>query len=101
MGSGEAYSAGWRLLLKAGAANLLGDVEAAVRHLETAEEKFVEAEMAAYLAVTRRRRGALIGGDEGRRLVAEADGWLRNQGIRNPVAWARMYAPGFEDHSVS
>jgi predicted Ser/Thr protein kinase len=97
VGKGEGYSEGWRQLLMAGAANLSGDVAAAVRHLETAEEMFVTAEMAAYLAAARRQRGRLIGGDEGRELVAEADGWLRGQGIRNPHAWARMYVPGFED----
>ena len=60
-----------------------------------AEEKFVEAEMNAYVAVTKRRRGELIGGDEGRELVDAGNAWLAGQGIQNPTAWARMYAPGF------
>ena len=32
-----------------------------------------------------------------RALVAEGDAYLTGQGIRNPTAWSRMYAPGFED----
>ena len=92
----EPYAAGWGRLLQAGAANLSGEPAAALGHLEAAERKFADAEMAAYVAVTKRRRGALIGGDEGRELIAEADAWLTGQGIVNPVAWSRMYAPGFE-----
>ncbi|MCZ6796273.1 MAG: hypothetical protein O7J95_21895, partial [Planctomycetota bacterium] len=93
----EPYAAGWGLLLRAGAANLSGNAEAALRHLEAAEEKFVKAEMGAYVAVTKRRRGELIGGDEGRELITEGNAWLEGQGIQNPAAWSRMYAPGFED----
>jgi hypothetical protein len=88
---------GWGLLIRAGVANLSGDADTALRHLEAAEAKFTEAEMAAYRSVVRLRRGELIGGEAGRELVAESDSWLGGQGIRNLSAWARMYAPGFED----
>ena len=92
----EPYAAGWGLLLCAGAANLSGRVEDARGHLEAAEAQFTEAEMAAYVAVTKRRRGELIGGDEGRDLVAQGNEYLTGQGVRNPTAWSRMYAPGFD-----
>jgi hypothetical protein len=97
--SPDTYAQGWGQLVRAGAANIAGDTEAALRHLEAAEAKFTEAEMGAYRTVTRRRRGELIGGDEGRALIAECDALLEGQGIQNPVAWARMYAPGFEDQA--
>jgi len=97
--SPDTYAQGWGQLVRAGAAKLAGDSEAALRHLEAAEEKFTGAEMAAYRAVARRRRGELIGGDEGRELIAESDAWLEGQAVRNPTAWARMYAPGFEDRT--
>jgi hypothetical protein len=42
----------------------------------------------------RRRRGELLGGDEGRALIAAADEWMTSQGIRNPVRMAAMIVPG-------
>jgi hypothetical protein len=39
--------------------------------------------------------GETSGGDEGQRLVAEADAWLAAQRIKNPTALTTMLAPGF------
>ena len=61
--------------------------------LQVAESEFSRADMALYSAVAKRRRGEL-GGDEGRALVAEADGWMRGEGIQNPNGMATMLAPG-------
>jgi hypothetical protein len=47
------------------------------------------------VAAVRRARGRALGGDEGRALVARADGWLAEQGVRSPEAWERMFVPGF------
>jgi hypothetical protein len=51
--------------------------------------------MGLYAAVARRRLGELQGGNEGRQVASEADGWMTGQRIRNPRRFARMLAPGF------
>jgi len=48
-----------------------------------------------FATVARRQRGQLLGGAAGRELVQEADAWMTDQGIHNPVRWSAMYAPGF------
>jgi hypothetical protein len=48
-----------------------------------------------YAACARRRRGQLLGGDAGRRLVEEADAWMSGQAIRRPDRMADLLAPGF------
>ena len=90
------YAAGWGRLLLAGASNMSGDADAAVRHLTAAESAFTEAKMSAYAAVARRCRGLLDGGAAGQELVAASDRWLSAQGVADPAAWSRMYAPGFQ-----
>jgi hypothetical protein len=51
--------------------------------------------MSIFAAATRRHLGGLLGGDGGRALVAEADGWMTSQGIGNPARMAALYAaPG-------
>lgn len=81
------------MVLRAGAASIRGQVPEATRLLQTAEKEFSRADMALFSAVAKRRRGEL-GGDEGRVLVAEADDWMRGEGIRNPQGMAAMLAPG-------
>lgn len=90
-----AYGVLFSRLLRSGAAHLRGDAEGAVRLLDSCEKGFAAEGMAMYAATARRCRGVLRGGEEGRGLVASADAAMAAQGIRNPAAWARMYAPGF------
>jgi hypothetical protein len=47
-----------------------------------------------FAAAATLRRGALLGGAEGRALVLEAEGRFRDLGIRNPARMAEMLAPG-------
>jgi eukaryotic-like serine/threonine-protein kinase len=58
---------------------------------------FELADMALFAAVSRRRLGQVMGGERGAELVAEADAWMRNQQIKNPVLMTRMLAPGWDD----
>ena len=51
--------------------------------------------MGLFAAAARRRLGGLLGGDEGRALIAQADAWMAGQEIRNPARMAACIAPGF------
>jgi len=42
----------------------------------------------------RRWRGMLKGDAEGQHDIARTDVWLREQGVRNPAAFAGMLVPG-------
>jgi hypothetical protein len=53
--------------------------------------------MALVTAATQRRRGALMGDEEGRALVATADALMRQRGIKNPARFTAMLVPGFSD----
>ena len=43
----------------------------------------------------RRWLGELLGGRHGEELRARSNGWMANQGVRNPARLAHLYAPGF------
>jgi hypothetical protein len=83
------------LLLKAGIANLEGQVPLAVSYLHDAADRFDRADMQLYAAVARRRIGALQDDARGRELHRQAEEWMAAQTIRNPTAFTRMLAPGF------
>jgi hypothetical protein len=85
------------LLLKAGIANLEGNVPLALSYLHDAADRFDRADMQLYGAVARRRIGALQDDARGRELQCQADEWMAAQQIRNPPAFTRMLAPGFPD----
>ena len=82
-------------LVRAAVANLSGDRARAVAELRAAVTTFVAADMNLYAAVARRRLGALVGGDEGRTLVEQAETFMRTQQIADPDAIGEMLAPGF------
>jgi len=83
-------------MLRAGIAAVAGDPDAAIAALRRAAPGFDHAEMATHAAAARRRLGALVGGDEGAALIADADAWLTGQGVRSPDAVTAMLAPGFD-----
>jgi eukaryotic-like serine/threonine-protein kinase len=87
------------LLLEAGLAHLEGNAPRALRHLHDAAAGFDSADMKLYLAVTKRRIGALQDDAAGRALKGEADQWMAAQDIKNPAAMTRTLAPGFPDPS--
>jgi hypothetical protein len=84
-------------MIVVGAEACAGRATDALPLLEGAERGFAEAGLALHAAVARRRRGELLGGDEGRALVAAADEWMRGQRIKNPARMAALLAPGFHD----
>jgi hypothetical protein len=83
------------MLIRAQVANCKGDLDRARKLLEEALTGLEACELGLYAAATRRRLGQLVGGDQGKALVAEADRWMTAQGIRNPERMTAVYAPGF------
>ncbi|MFY9552391.1 MAG: AAA family ATPase, partial [Thermoanaerobaculia bacterium] len=81
-------------LVRAGIAVTRQNLDEASRLLTLAEDELTRLDMALYAAVARRRRGELLGGDEGRALVTGADAWMSGQVIKNPARMADMLAPG-------
>jgi hypothetical protein len=77
-------------VLAAGIARLRGDDQQAADLLAQAETRFRTASMELSAAAVRYRRGELVGGGLGARLIAESDRWMRSQTVRNPAAMARV-----------
>jgi eukaryotic-like serine/threonine-protein kinase len=91
------YSAPMAALITAAVAAGRGQTDAAVRSLRAALTGFDSCHMKLFLAVTRRRLGELVGGDEGRALVHQANAWMAAHGIVNSDRVAATLAPGFPD----
>jgi hypothetical protein len=81
-------------LLRAGVASVRGEAEEAMMYVTRAEAALEAADMSLYAAAARRRRGELLGGDEGRALVESSETAMRNQKIREPGRFTAMMAPG-------
>jgi eukaryotic-like serine/threonine-protein kinase len=81
-------------LIRAGLATFRGEIEKSISLLALAETGFEAADMALHAEVARRRRGQLLGGEQGRALVEAADKWMAQQMIKNPERMADMFAPG-------
>ena len=67
---------------------------ATLRRLASAQARFEAADTFFYAAAARRCQGLLVGDADGGVLVAEADTWMKNEGIRNPERMTAMLAPG-------
>ncbi|XXX81277.1 AAA family ATPase [Sorangium sp. So ce134] len=89
------WSEGLAHLLAAGIAAVRGDRETAAQLACEAARGCEAAHMGLYAAAARRCLGALVQGDRGRRLVAEADAWMASQGVLNPPRMTAVLAPGF------
>lgn len=79
--------------LLAGVATVRGERELAQGLWERAAGGFAAVDMALHAAVARYRQGEAMGGDEGKELRREAEGWMRQQGIAEPERMVRMIAP--------
>jgi serine/threonine protein kinase/tetratricopeptide (TPR) repeat protein len=84
-------------LIRAPIASNRGDVAQAAALLSEAVQGFDLSDMRLRAMTGRRRLGQVLGGDHGRELIAEADDWMRNQEIKNPVLMTRMLAPGWRE----
>lgn len=68
--------------------------ELAIKLLTEAQASFEAVDMALYAVVLKRRQGELIGGKQGKVLIEQADQWMQQQQIKQPLSMARMLAPG-------
>lgn len=84
-------------LVRAAVARLRGDPASAVTLLGMATNGFETAEMRLYASAARRQQGRLIGGDEGRDLIAESEAFLASMQVRNVDRLTAMLAPGFAE----
>jgi hypothetical protein len=88
------WAEGLATLLRAGIAVTRGERSQALGLVSNAERQLEANHMRGYLAAARRRRGELIGGDEGRALVLAADAWMASQLVVDPARVTNMLAPG-------
>jgi len=82
------------LLVRASAASLEGDRQAAMTFLERSEAEANALHISQYVATCRYRRGTLLGGSEGQALIAEALAWAQSQRVVDPPRIFDMLAPG-------
>ncbi len=92
---GTTWCSAHATLLRAIVAAQRGQVDQAVRLLDRAAEQFDRAEWCLKGVICRRRKGELIGGDEGRALLEEASRWAAAHGVNNLDAVSECFAPGF------
>jgi eukaryotic-like serine/threonine-protein kinase len=90
---GMASATGLSRLVRAGLASHAGDVERTIAWLASAIEALDEAEMKGYAASARWRRGAILGGDEGKAELEAARVYFANEGICAPDRHAAMLVP--------
>ncbi|MEO6027640.1 MAG: AAA family ATPase [Candidatus Binatia bacterium] len=81
-------------LLTAGIASVRGRRADALAALEQAAAVGRQAGMQLHAATAEMRRGALLGGDEGRAVGSDAADRMRALGVVRPERWVRIYAPG-------
>jgi len=72
-----------------------GDRERGLEELAAAERGLEEADMMLSVAITRWRRGSLVGGAEGRALIVSAEEAMHAEGIAVPYRLVDAHAPGF------
>jgi len=90
LGWGDALAS----LGRACVAELRGEREVAVDGFGTAVTKFEAADMALFAAVAAHRKGTLVGGADGRKLVARASKWMASEKVSDPERMVATIAPG-------
>ena len=91
---GMAWTAPFAAILRAAAANASGDRRGAIAGLRDVVNLARTADMHGYARAASHQLGLLLGGDEGQRLVAEAQREMAAQGVRVPARFAATLVPG-------
>ena len=85
---------GFGLLIDAALTVSRANQERAIAKLQLAEERFREVGAAHYVAASCRRRGELLGGEDGTALIRQADLELTELGAMNPSRMVDRLVPG-------
>jgi len=88
------WTAPFAAILRAAAANADGDRPGAIASLKDAIDLAKTADMTGYEMAARHQLGLLIGGDDGAKMVAAAEGAMKGEGIRAPARFAATLVPG-------
>jgi hypothetical protein len=88
------YATPMAVALRAGVAARRGEKDRAEALLVESEASFVRLGMALHVAAVQWRRGELMGGEAGTRLIALAGEALAAEGIRNPARMVGLALPG-------
>jgi serine/threonine protein kinase len=89
------WASAYARFLQAGIALRRGQRSRSCELLRESASRFDACDMRLNAVVARRCLGEMIGGPEGKALLAQAGAWMNAQGIQDPVRWTAMYAPGF------
>ena len=89
------WSKPFATLIRAAVAHQRGEAVKEITLLTEAIKSSDDADMRLHAAAARRCLGQVTGGEQGQRLIAEADAWMMEQKIKNPEAMTRMLATGF------
>ncbi|HLK40132.1 MAG TPA: AAA family ATPase, partial [Polyangiaceae bacterium] len=81
-------------MLRAATAHARGDAATAERALRDAIERASAADMSVHAWCAKRQLGRLLGGEDGDRLVGEADAAMKAEDVRAPARMAGMFVPG-------
>jgi tetratricopeptide (TPR) repeat protein len=81
-------------MVSASVKNAEGDREAAVSALRESVALAETADMSLHAAAARHQLGRLLGGEQGAKLVADAEDAMHAQDIRAPARFASMFIPG-------
>jgi serine/threonine protein kinase/tetratricopeptide (TPR) repeat protein len=91
---GPPPAAPFAAMIRASVRHQQGRADDAIRLVREAVLGFDRADMALHAQAARRQLGTLVGGDEGKALVAAADAWMSAQAIVDPARLTAMLAPG-------
>lgn len=75
-------------------AAIKGEKEKAIKLLIETEKNFESVDMLLYATAIRRRRGELLGNEQGNQLIENSTFWMSNQQIKNSSAMTNMLVPG-------
>ncbi len=81
-------------IVRASVANHVGDRRRALDSLREAVERATAADLSMHASAVRHQLGSLLGGEQGRALVAEATEAMAREGVRVPSRMANRLVPG-------
>lgn len=99
--NGLSCGSAWGHLIEGGAARIGGDSAEAARRFSLASDRFGQAGMRAFEAASRYCEGALGDDEHHRALRTRALDWFRDEGVKQPLRFIAMLAPGCSPHPRS